>query len=122
MILSQTINMNIAKMTLALALFVSVQRTAEIPPYACTCSNGTTCWTRGCSNVTNPYCNSSFDEEWIYGSIYYAFPGSYEPHYVGCNCPLTPSTATHNAFYLDLYYYSCLTHRLALFMTLILMT
>ncbi len=102
MILSQTTNMNIAKMTVALALFVSMQRTAEIPPNACTCSNGTTCWTRGCSNVTNPYCNNTFDGDWNYGHIYYAFPDSYEPHYVGCNCPLSSSTATHNAFYLDL--------------------
>jgi hypothetical protein len=81
-----------------------MKATAQLPSDSCICFNAITpCEIRGCSNVTNPYCNSSFDGDYEYGNIYYTLdPDTFFPHYVGCNCPLTSFTASHNAYYMDM--------------------
>ena len=90
-----------------LALFALMKTTAQLPPYFCYCYNSLPvdpCWNCGCSNVTNPYCNEDFDTAPLtYGYIVYFRPinSTYTPAYVGCSCPLTPSTASHNAVYFD---------------------
>jgi len=99
--------MSSAKIVMALAFFLTMKATTAPPPSYCVCRNATNiraplgCVTIGCSLGTNPFCNNGyFDTD---GPAYAVFSGSgavgrlYSRY--GCNCPDSPSNATHNAYY-----------------------
>ncbi len=104
--------MNRTKVITILALFLTMKARVGQPAASCVCSRDAPifpayCNTRGCSNVTNRYCNDgTFDggpySVVIYNTLYY-FVGDGFPvgghYFFACNCPGFLSTAIYNSYY-----------------------
>ena len=109
--------MNHVNVVAILALFVTKKATTgQGSPSHCVChyANNTYfsnhCDTRGCSVGTNVHCNNGdFDVLFIFCSSFFYM--SFNNTSFGCNCPNSPSNATHNGVYFNLtagseYYYN----------------